>query len=70
MIDTARHYLSIQTIERTIDSMMLNKLNVLHWHITDDDSFPLLLKTLRVLTDSGAFSSKLVYTYDDVKHII
>ena len=43
MIDTARHYLKVDTIKKTIDACMYNKANVLHWHITDEDSFPLEL---------------------------
>ena len=41
MLDTARHYLNKDVIKRTIDGMMFNKLNVLHWHIVDAESFPL-----------------------------
>jgi hexosaminidase len=41
MIDTARHFLSVGSIRRTIDMMLLSKLNYLHWHIADDESFPL-----------------------------
>lgn len=56
MIDTARHYLPVRIILETIDGMMYNKMNVLHWHITDDDSFPLVLESHPELSQSGAFN--------------
>ena len=36
--------------------MMISKLNVFHWHITDSDSFPLYLTNLKNLTMGGAFN--------------
>ena len=41
LIDTARNYISVPIMKRVIDAMSYNKLNVLHWHITDTHSFPL-----------------------------
>ena len=43
MIDSSRHFLPTKLILETIDAMMYNKLNILHWHIVDEDSFPLIL---------------------------
>ena len=40
MVDTSRHYLSKSTILEMLDLMEMNKLNVFHWHLTDDPSFP------------------------------
>ena len=39
MIDTARHFISIGTLERTLDLMEFYKLNVLHLHLSDDQGF-------------------------------
>lgn len=70
MIDTSRHFLQIDTIYRTLDAMMYNKMNVLHWHITDADSFPLQLKTYPNLTKQGAFSDRETYSRDDIASIV
>ncbi len=43
MIDTARRYYSVDTILQIIDAMQIAKFNVLHWHLVEDESFPLEL---------------------------
>lgn len=44
MIDSARHYLPERIFYEILDGMRYNKLNVLHWHIVDDQSFPYVSK--------------------------
>jgi hexosaminidase len=53
MIDTSRHYLPVETIKHAIDGMLYTKLNVLHWHIVDEDSFPMQVPELPELSESG-----------------
>ena len=55
MLDSARHYQSPQFIERLIDTMALHKLNVLHWHLTDDQAWRLEIKKYPKLTEVGAW---------------
>lgn len=35
MIDTSRHFIPVEVIKHTIDGLLYNKMNILHWHITD-----------------------------------
>lgn len=70
MIDSARHFLSVAAIKRVIEAMPLSKLNILHWHIVDDESFPIKLGSHPELSQYGKYSSKQIYTVDDVKELI
>lgn len=55
LLDSARHYQSPQFIERLIDTMALHKLNVLQWHLTDDQAWRIEIKKYPKLTQVGAW---------------
>jgi hexosaminidase len=55
MLDSARHFQSPQYIKKFIDWMALHKLNVLHWHLTDDQAWRLEIKKYPKLTSVGAW---------------
>ncbi|CAI5500505.1 unnamed protein product, partial [Closterium sp. Naga37s-1] len=69
LIDTARHFLPVPVMERVIDSMAYAKLNVLHWHMVDSQSFPIETPSFPRLW-LGAFSPSERYTTDDMHHIV
>jgi hexosaminidase len=55
MLDSARHFQSAAFVERLIDAMAVHKLNVLHWHLTDDQAWRLEIKKYPRLTAVGAW---------------
>ncbi len=55
MLDSARHYQSPEYVKQFIDWMALHKLNVLHWHLTDDQAWRLEIKKYPKLTSVGAW---------------
>jgi len=72
MIDTARHWLSIDdVILPHIDAMSAAKMNVLHWHITDSQSWPYVSKAFPQLAQHGAYHPKnQIYTPNDIQRIV
>ncbi|MBE6395964.1 MAG: hypothetical protein E7046_03035 [Lentisphaerae bacterium] len=44
MLDDARHFLGKETVKKTIDLISRYKMNVFHWHLTDDEGWRLELK--------------------------
>ena len=62
MLDTARRYYSVDFILSLLDAMAVAKFNVFHWHIVDDESFPLELKSFPNLTFNAAYKEDEVYT--------
>ncbi|KAL8050352.1 hypothetical protein ABFX02_06G077400 [Erythranthe guttata] len=69
MLDTSRHYLPMEIIKQVIESMSYAKLNVLHWHIIDEESFPLEVPTYPNLW-KGAYTKWERYTVDDASEIV
>lgn len=70
LLDTSRNYYSVESIERVLDAMSQNKLNTFHWHVTDSNSFPLVLKSLPKMAYYGAHSASQIYTTEDVRHLV
>lgn len=69
MIDTGRNFITVKKILEQLDGMALAKLNVLHWHIDDDQSWPLKVKAFPEMT-KDAYSARETYSHDDVRDII
>jgi hexosaminidase len=70
MIDSARHYLSPSTILKHLDAMSYSKFNVLHWHMTDDQSFPFESFVFPQLSEKGAYDKEHVYSQEVVQEVI
>ena len=69
MLDTARHFLPVQTILDTLEAMSFDKFNVLHWHVVDAQSFPMESAAYPGLT-AGAYAPDAVYSAADVTQIV
>jgi len=54
MLDSARHFQSVADIKKLLDWMSLNKLNVLHWHLSDDQGWRIEIPKYPELTKIGA----------------
>jgi hexosaminidase len=68
MIDCGRHFEPVSVIERTLDGMAAVKLNVFHWHLTEDQGFRIESRVYPQLTAKG--SDGLFYTQHDAKEIV
>ena len=55
MLDSARHFQSVETIKAILDTMAAHKLNTLHWHLVDDQGWRLEIKKYPKLTSEGAW---------------
>ncbi|WP_255367206.1 family 20 glycosylhydrolase [Dyella sp. OK004] len=83
MIDSARHMQSVAEIEGILEQMALHKLNVLHWHLTDDQGWRIEIKRYPELTHTGAWRTPPdagkdgeparyggYYSQDDIRHVV
>ncbi|KAL1501006.1 hypothetical protein ABEB36_006412 [Hypothenemus hampei] len=70
LLDTGRHFIPLDKIYQIILGMSYNKLNVFHWHIVDDQSFPFVSSKFPELSSFGAYHPSLTYSPEDVANVI
>jgi hexosaminidase len=67
-LDVSRHFIPVAGVERTLDGMAAVKLNVLHWHLSDDEGFRVESRSFPLLQTKG--SDGLYYTQAQVREVI
>lgn len=74
-LDVSRHFFDMAEVKRYLDIMAIHKLNVFHWHLTDDQGWRLEIKKYPQLTEIGSVRSKTLIghgrdsrTYDNIPY--
>ena len=68
MLDVSRHWMPLEVVERNLDAMAAVKLNVFHWHLSDDQGFRVESKRWPKLAELG--SDGHYYTQDQVRQVV
>ena len=74
-LDVARHFFDMDEVKRYIDIMAVHKLNILHWHLTDDQGWRIEIKKYPELTRIGSIRKRTIIghsrrsnTYDNTPY--
>jgi len=68
MIDSGRHFMPIEVIKRNLDGMAAVKLNVFHWHLSENQGFRVESRRFPKLQEMG--SDGWYYTQDQIREIV
>src|ERR1035437_2892597 len=68
MLDSARHWMPLEVVKRNLDAMVAVKLNVFHWHLSEDQGFRVESKRFPKLQQEG--SDGLFYTQDEISGVV
>ncbi len=64
-LDVSRHFFSVKDIKKYIDLLAMNKINVFHWHLTDDQGWRIEIKKHPKLTEVGAWRVERTEIWDE-----
>ena len=85
LLDCGRHFMTKEFVKRYIDLLAYHKMNVLHWHLTEDQGWRIEIKKYPELTRVGAWRKAMrdseqprdsrgryggFYTQDDIREIV
>ena len=68
LIDVARHFIPVEVLKRNLDGMEAVKMNVFHWHLSDNQGFRVESKKFPKLHELG--SDGLYYTQDQIRELL
>jgi len=68
MIDVSRHFIPLPVLQRNLDGMEAVKINVFHWHLSDNQGFRVESHKFPKLQEQG--SDNLYYTQDEIRDLI
>ena len=68
MLDVSRHWMPVEVIERNLNAMAAVKLNVFHWHLSDDQAFR--VESLRYPRLHEMGSDGRYYTQEEIRRIV
>ncbi|XP_029052916.1 chitooligosaccharidolytic beta-N-acetylglucosaminidase isoform X1 [Osmia bicornis bicornis] len=69
LLDTSRNFVDKSKILKTIDGMAMSKLNTLHWHIVDSQSFPYVSRRWPKFSTFGRYARNKIYDQKDINEI-
>ncbi|HVU28439.1 MAG TPA: beta-N-acetylhexosaminidase [Verrucomicrobiae bacterium] len=64
MLDVSRHFFTVAEVERLLDAMAALKMNIFHWHLTDDQGWRIQIKNYPKLTQIGAWRTDVGFGLD------
>lgn len=77
LLDCCRHFWSVDVVKKYIDLLAYYKMNVLHWHLTEDQGWRVEIKKYPKLTEIGAWRTEEngskyggYYTQEDIREIV
>lgn len=77
LLDCCRHFFSVEFVKKYIDLLALHKMNVLHWHLTEDQGWRIEIKKYPKLTEVGAWRDAPdggkyggFYTQEQIKEVV
>lgn len=68
MIDVSRHFIPLEVLKRNVDGMEAVKMNVFHWHLSENQGFRVESRKFPKLHELG--SDGLYYTHDEVRELV
>lgn len=77
LLDCCRHFMEVSFVKEMIDALALQKMNVLHWHVTEDQGWRIPIEAYPKLTEVGGYRTEVNgevtgghYSREDIEDVV